>query len=411
MNIANFDCEHCYMNLSFENILLIILYVGAIQGIILTVLLFNAKRNRLSSRMLGTLTFFWGLILVVFAATIEGLILKFPHLLRTITHIELTFLPLLYLSIKYSLFDYRRFRRKDFLHFIPFVFNILLYSGFYFNSAEDKISMAISREGYYYIASIISDEILTIQGIVYPILALLIIRNYKRNLINYQSNIDVVVIKAMKTGTILIFIAWMVGGVAAHLYMFDINLSFDLFVITYLSIVAIIYVISFAILRSPETFKLSKREIEWKPGEAFWAKESSIDEGEYSGEQLTTGVNAVREDAEDSVHAKLLTYMMSDKPYLNPELSLQDLADSMDVSRHQLSAVINQQQKMNFYEFVNSYRVQEMKNLIKEPENKHLKLISLAFDAGFNSKASFNRIFKQFTGKTPSDYMIEFSHA
>ena len=59
---------------------------------------------------------------------------------------------------------------------------------------------------------------------------------------------------------------------------------------------------------------------------------------------------------------------------------------------------------MNFYEFINQYRIDEVKRLMDDPANKHLKLISLAYDAGFNSKASFNRIFKQMTEMTPSQY-------
>ena len=65
---------------------------------------------------------------------------------------------------------------------------------------------------------------------------------------------------------------------------------------------------------------------------------------------------------------------------------------------------------MNFYEFVNSYPVDEIKKLLNDPEKKHFKMISLAYDTGFNSKASFNRIFKQLTNQTPSEYKAEISN-
>jgi len=94
-----------------------------------------------------------------------------------------------------------------------------------------------------------------------------------------------------------------------------------------------------------------------------------------------------------------------EKPFLNPELSLPELADSLEVSRNQLSSVINKIHKKNFYEFVNQFRVDEVKKLMEDPKNKHLKLISLAYDAGFNSKASYYRIFKQLTEMTPTQYL------
>jgi AraC-like DNA-binding protein len=77
----------------------------------------------------------------------------------------------------------------------------------------------------------------------------------------------------------------------------------------------------------------------------------------------------------------------------------------LDVPRNQLSGVINQVHGKNFYEFVNLYRINEVKRLLTDPKNKHLKLISIAYDAGFNSKASFNRIFKQMTNMTPSKFI------
>jgi len=86
-------------------------------------------------------------------------------------------------------------------------------------------------------------------------------------------------------------------------------------------------------------------------------------------------------------------------------LSLQELADNLEVKRHQLSSIINQKHNKNFYEFINQYRIEEVKAMMTNPKNKHLKLISLAYDAGFNSKASFNRIFKQMTNMTPSQFI------
>ena len=99
--------------------------------------------------------------------------------------------------------------------------------------------------------------------------------------------------------------------------------------------------------------------------------------------------------------------MENEKPYLNPELSLSELANSLNISRNQLSGIINQLHKINFYEFINQYRIKEVKQLMEDPSNKHLKLISLAYDAGFNSKSSFNRIFKQITNMTPSKFISD----
>ena len=101
---------------------------------------------------------------------------------------------------------------------------------------------------------------------------------------------------------------------------------------------------------------------------------------------------------------ELFLYMESKKPFLNPELTLIDLADEVGMSRNQLSEVINSGTGNNFYYFINNYRVEEIKRLIKEDTKKKYTLLALANEAGFNSKSTFNSIFKKVTGLTPSRY-------
>ena len=99
--------------------------------------------------------------------------------------------------------------------------------------------------------------------------------------------------------------------------------------------------------------------------------------------------------------------METNKLYRNPMLSLSDLSKVVDVSERVISNAINQELEKNFFQFINEYRVEEVKKRLKDPNNAHLKILSLAFDAGFNSKASFHRVFKSYTGQTPKDYKSE----
>ena len=374
------------MEFAWHKIIDSLFLVGAIQGLVLTIFLFSIKSNKIANRLLGLLTFFWSIILSIFAIQSQGLFVQFPHLLKTFAHVEFTFFPLLYLHVKYLLSKHNKFNVKDLVHFIPLIINILLYSGFYFQSAEDKLIMARAGEGYYYIATIISDEILTIQGIVYPILILVMMRNYNSKVVNYQSFTDRKDLKLLRLGIILSLISWIFGITAFNLSLFNIEIGFDLFILCYLFIVIIIYIISYIAIWSPEVFKLSEDHVV-----LFSAKDNySTDQKDYDGL--------------DKLNEKLVAFMNGEKPFLNSELSLQELADELEISRHQLSALINQKQKMNFYEFVNNYRVNELKSLLGDSEKKHIKMIELAYEAGFNSKASYNRIFKQLAAQTPSEY-------
>jgi len=105
---------------------------------------------------------------------------------------------------------------------------------------------------------------------------------------------------------------------------------------------------------------------------------------------------------------RLRTIMVDEKLYLEQELSLGETAYKLGIHAHQLSKLINNQLQKNFFEFVNEYRVDEFKRLVINPENKHISLLGLAMDAGFNSKATFNRFFKNSTGLTPSEFRARY---
>ena len=407
MNIFTFDVEFYLMEFSFETIINTVFYLGAIQGAILTVFLFSVKSNRLSNRLLGVLTSLWAILLLVFALQSYGLYVHYPHLLKSFYLTLFAWFPLLYLSVKYLISNYNSFQKADLIHFIPLGLIFLVNLGFYFKSGAEKIQIVRSEEGYYHIIDIISEEVLSIQGVVYTILCLVIISKYKQNIVDYQSSVNTKVLNGFRNGIILALIAWVIGIVATQLERLDIDIGVDLFLFVYLTFVVIIYLLSILAIRSPEVFKLTEGEVKH-----FNAKKeflSGSKDEKVLSRQAIKSVSAnddideyQKEDIE--LNKKLTEFMVNKKPYLNPELSLQEMCEYLEVTRHQLSAVINRYQEKNFYEFVNIYRVNEVKNLMEHSENKEKNNYDLAFDAGFNSKASFYRIFKQFTNQTPSSF-------
>lgn len=111
-------------------------------------------------------------------------------------------------------------------------------------------------------------------------------------------------------------------------------------------------------------------------------------------------------EEEAHVHVEtLIQYVVTEKPYVQSRLSIQDLAQALDVPVRHLSQVINEHLDQSFYDFINRYRVEEFKTRVADPRHKNYTLLSIAIDCGFNSKSSFNRIFKKFEGCTPTEYM------
>lgn len=116
--------------------------------------------------------------------------------------------------------------------------------------------------------------------------------------------------------------------------------------------------------------------------------------------------NAMGISDEEANELKRRLYELLDvkKLYLNDSLSLTDLAEEMDISSRKLSEFLNKSLRINFYTLINDYRVTEVQEKLKEDESKKYTLLGLAQDSGFQSKASFNRIFKNKTGMSPSQY-------
>lgn len=107
---------------------------------------------------------------------------------------------------------------------------------------------------------------------------------------------------------------------------------------------------------------------------------------------------------DESLIRQVTGFMEERKPYLDPELTLSMLARELNMSRSQLSQLINDGIGDNFYDFVNKYRVEEVKKLMADPKFSNYNVLGLALEAGFKSKSTFNLIFKRFTGLTPTEY-------
>lgn len=93
--------------------------------------------------------------------------------------------------------------------------------------------------------------------------------------------------------------------------------------------------------------------------------------------------------------------------YLNPELKIQDLAEQIDVTKHKISQTINTKAKKSFFDYVNEFRVLHFKDLLLEPKNRKYTILALGIESGFNSKATLNRIFRQYTGSSPKQFQKE----
>jgi len=160
----------------------------------------------------------------------------------------------------------------------------------------------------------------------------------------------------------------------------------------HISISILIYTVGYMGLKQPEIFS--------QPAEVV----SNDKQGNVEGVMEKYQKSGLSNEAADEIKEKLICSMQKDKHYLDSELTLNKLSGLLGVSQHNLSEVINLKLNQTYYDFINSYRVEEFKQLLSNPAYYNYSLLSIAFDAGFKSKTTFNTIFKKITGLTPSEY-------
>lgn len=137
----------------------------------------------------------------------------------------------------------------------------------------------------------------------------------------------------------------------------------------------------------------------------FWLGIGGIKQHEIVARVVNhTKVDSREQPAVHSAHLKtLLTSMEHDKLYLLPDLNVRYLEDRLGLTAKQISEALNQELNKNFYTFINEYRVAEFKRKAKSEQN--LTLVGIAMKCGFNSKATFQRVFKELTGQRPADFV------
>ena len=145
--------------------------------------------------------------------------------------------------------------------------------------------------------------------------------------------------------------------------------------------------------------------------EEIQQREQTVEHPEVISEQQSSAVeekyktNRLTEEECKELHKKLVAYVEKEKPYINPDLKMGDLASALDTSSHSLSYLLNQYLNQSYYDFINEYRVTQFKKMVADSQYSRYTLTALAELCGFSSRASFFRSFKKSTGVTPNEYI------
>jgi AraC-like DNA-binding protein len=297
--------------------------------------------------------------------------------------------PLHYLYARYLSHPGQGYRKRDCLHFIPFLlFEVLIV---FFGSGGASIPLKGEVMGIP-AGFILLDWFIIAQSMCYMLLTLGVLKRYAAAIRNVFSTIEKIKLDWLNRITVMAMVFIGVFLAENILLLLGINLSHN-FNLTSFLMAVYVYAIGYMGLVKSEVLADPLRR---KPVEEA--------EEDFDMPLEKYGKSGLSEEKAESCRKALLALMDEKKPYTDPDLTLSGLALILGVSSHNLSEVINTRTGNSFFDFVSRYRVEKVKSDLVDPAKNGFKLLAVAFDAGFNSKSSFNTVFKKFTGTTPSRF-------
>lgn len=274
------------------------------------------------------------------------------------------------------------------VHIVPFVFMlVLLTTKIYAQPAEVKIlreQTGSFRQDWTYpfVMSMIA-----LSNVGYTVWSLLLIKRFRGKIKAYFSNVE------GRDLSWLYFLLWsaLVCYVAVSgLYL--LNTAFQLLSYHTMQMAGYTVISLFILVLGFYGFR---------QGNVFASVPVAVDlDHSQAPDELEPDISS----EEEAFVSKLLNFMQEKKPHHDPDLTLAGLSQLLGVQPEYLSRILNRKIGMHFFDFVNHYRIEDFKALCREKRFSKYTLLGMAYDCGFNSKATFNRVFKNATGLTPGDY-------
>lgn len=355
--------------------------IGAGQGMILSMALFLNRKLPVRPRiLLGLLAFGTAVDTFIYSAAGIEKINTYPPLVFWVSMTSLLYGPMLYLYLRSIITE--RFSGKSYLLLLPgiilgifaIIFSIQLPGAINRNllSSEAWVRNPVSLAAEIAIIVFNSSFILA---------SLLKIRKSGKLFVNYHSRKKGADLKWLQTVLFLALIIYCVELANALIQFYGGAFSSARFTVVIFIQAALFYFTSYRGLKQPFIIGITKN------GQT----------GKYSR-------STISDKKASDIEKKLTSYMNDEAPFLHPTLKLPDLAADLNTSVNHLSQVLNTRMKVNFYDFINSFRISEAKKLLAHPDAAGKTMLEIAYDSGFNSKSTFNSVFKDITGITPSQY-------
>ncbi len=371
----------------------ILLLLGSLQGLNLSLMLAIRKNGNLKgNRLIALLVFVFSIDAFSSFLYYSNLINQFPGLYHLSNPFFALIGPLLFLYVRALSSRKFVFRKRYIFFFFPFLGEFIYW--FYYsiiNTDTDLLywwDIGVSLESFFLDVSFWALEIL--YHFIFIFFTLIILYRHRKNVKKEFSDLKGVSLRFLWILVFFIFLFLFLELLVIIFLLTGLDFSDYLYRPFYLILAILFYSIGYIGLRQARIFDYIKS-----------------DTGRTSSDQNDTikyKRSSLKEKDAMELMEKLKKVMEVEKIYLQNNIKLTDLAEYMGISTNHLSQIINDKFGKNFYDFFNGYRIEEAKRLLNGTDVYQPTIIEVAFSSGFRSKSSFNKIFKEHTSMTPTQF-------
>lgn len=349
--------------------------VGVTVSILTGILLLSQKHKKhVSVSILACLLIVSGLTLLNDVLVTSGISNRIKQLYFLPIYYSLSIAPLFYLFVK-SKFSYR-LNRSDLIHLVIPIIQALVYFSIGFRSVEFKSMLYDENVFRMYLQ--VESFLFPISLVGYTVLALYFLKRNNQKTFFWKVDIKKWLTN-FSTGMFIIAVMEFCFSLMEYNTSLAFLPTFPFYLVHTFTLSAFVFWIS------KNGFK------QYYPLQIFTSKPSQDDE-------------VIDKKELSRLLEKLNFLMIEDKIFLNSDLNLELLSNYLEISEKNCSYMLNKGMNMNFNQYVNHFRIQAFKERIKEGQSKRYTLTSIAYECGFNSKSTFNRVFKLNCGVTPSEF-------
>jgi AraC-like DNA-binding protein len=400
----------------------VIALLGALQGVFLVGALATKRRNRTANRLLAAAMLAFSVHLATGVYHAAGLVRAFPHFFGVAYPLLLLYGPLVYLYAVTAADRERRLTWRDAFHLLPFAAVVAAGLPIYLMGGAEKVAFYQRLQGGERpLLLVIADPLKLVSGVAYAALTLAFLRRHRERVKASYSSVERVGLR---------WLLWL-GAAAAGIWALAVAFQVAEFAgvaragrgddVVTLALAVMVYGIGYMGLRQPEVFRYETAEYPvpvprpavvaapvpaTEPAVEPAVERAVLPDRAPDGEPAAPRYerSGLTERQAERLKERLTSLMDRERPWQDSDLTLADLAERLSTTPHKLSEVLNAQLGQTFYDFVNGYRVREVQRRIVAGEAEKVTILSLALDAGFASKSTFNVVFKKHTGQTPSDF-------